>query len=108
VAEEFEDDAARAREKFCYFHSGPRFASIIGASRQHSIASIGPMPYWNPMDSRSILHSDASLRYQISRARRKASRSKYRRRLPPKARNYARFAGNGSIASTCRRSTSMP
>ena len=55
VAEEFEDDAARAREKVCYFHAGPRFASIISASRQHSIASIGSMPYWNPMDWSSIL-----------------------------------------------------
>ncbi|HWD98737.1 MAG TPA: DUF2156 domain-containing protein [Bryobacteraceae bacterium] len=71
VAEEFEDDAARLREKVCYFHAGPRFASIISASKQHSIASIGTMPYWNPMDWNSILHSDASLRYQISRARRK-------------------------------------
>jgi phosphatidylglycerol lysyltransferase len=71
VAEEFENDAAKFREKVCYFHAGPRFASIISASKRHSIASIGAMPYWNPMDWSSILRSDASLRYQISRARNK-------------------------------------
>lgn len=71
VAAEFEEDAARHREKVCYFHVGPRFAGMMGGSNRHSIASIGSLPYWNPMDWRSVLASDASLRYQISRARRK-------------------------------------
>jgi phosphatidylglycerol lysyltransferase len=71
VAREFEEDAARHGEKVCYFHVGPRFAGIMSGSNGHSIAAIGSMPYWNPTDWQFILRSDASLRYQLSRSRRK-------------------------------------
>lgn len=71
VTEEFEADATRTRESVCYFHVGPRFAKAIEVSPRHSIASIGALPYWNPTRWDSIMKSNASLRYQISRARRK-------------------------------------
>jgi phosphatidylglycerol lysyltransferase len=71
VTAEFETDAQVQGESVCYFHVGPRFASVASRSGQHSIARIGSLPYWNPMDWHSILKSDASLRYQISRVRNK-------------------------------------
>ena len=71
VVEEFEEDARRSRERVCYFHAGPRFASVVSGSRKHSIARIGSLPYWNPLDWQSIMKSNASLRYQVARARNK-------------------------------------
>ena len=71
VVEEFEAEARRAGERVCYFHVGPRFASAVKSSTEHSIAAIGSLPYWNPAHWHSILKSDSSLRYQVSRARNK-------------------------------------
>jgi phosphatidylglycerol lysyltransferase len=71
IVKEFELDASRAREKICYFHVGPRFARALRDSPAHSIAAIGALPYWDPSGWERILKSDASLRYQVSRARNK-------------------------------------
>jgi phosphatidylglycerol lysyltransferase len=71
VTEEFEADATAHGERICYFHVGPRFASVLTRSGEHSIARIGALPYWNPSDWHSILKSDPSLRYQIARVRHK-------------------------------------
>jgi phosphatidylglycerol lysyltransferase len=71
VIAEFESNATQLRESVCYFHVGPRFASAIENSPNHSIAAIGALPFWNPMQWDAIVKSDASLRYQISRARNK-------------------------------------
>lgn len=71
VTGEFEADATAHGQRVCYFHVGPRFASVLTRSGQHSIVSIGSLPYWNPTDWHSILESDASLRYQISRVKHK-------------------------------------
>jgi phosphatidylglycerol lysyltransferase len=71
VIEEFEADADRARERICYFHVGPRFVDVVGNSTNHSVAAIGALPFWNPMEWHSILQSHSSLRYQVSRARNK-------------------------------------
>lgn len=71
VIAEFELDAERSRERVCYFHVGPRLAGVFKDSPRHSIAAIGALPYWNPGGWAEILQSDASLRYQLSRARRK-------------------------------------
>jgi len=68
VTQEFEAEAKTRGERVCYFHAGPRFASVLSRSGDHSIAHIGSLPYWNPADWDSILNSDASLRYQLSRA----------------------------------------
>ncbi|HEX5434405.1 MAG TPA: DUF2156 domain-containing protein [Candidatus Angelobacter sp.] len=75
VVEEFEYDAAHAKEGICYFHVGPRFAAVVKNSSKHSIAAIGALPYWSPAGWGAILKSDASLRYQISRARHKGVES---------------------------------
>ncbi len=72
VTKEFEADAKAHGERVCYFHVGPRFASVLSDSGAHSIACIGSLPYWNPMDWNSIFKADASLRYQVSRARHKS------------------------------------
>ncbi|HEV3042128.1 MAG TPA: DUF2156 domain-containing protein [Candidatus Angelobacter sp.] len=72
VTQEFESDARDHGQRVCYFHVGPRFASVISHSGEHSIARIGSLPYWNPMDWHSIFKADASLRYQIARAKHKA------------------------------------
>ena len=71
VTDEFENDAKAKGERVCYFHVGPRFASVASRSGRHAIARIGSLPYWNPTDWHSILKSDASLRYQISRVKNK-------------------------------------
>lgn len=71
VTEEFEADARAHGERVCYFHVGPRFASVVSRTDAHSIARIGSLPYWDPTDWHSIVTSDASLRYQVSRARHK-------------------------------------
>jgi phosphatidylglycerol lysyltransferase len=71
VTREFEADAKAKGEHVCYFHVGPRFASVLSRSGVHSIVRIGSLPYWNPTDWHSILKSDASLRYQISRVKHK-------------------------------------
>jgi phosphatidylglycerol lysyltransferase len=71
VIEEFEANATQSKENVCYFHVGPRFAHAVENSPNHSIASIGALPYWDPMGWDEIVKSNASLRYQISRARRK-------------------------------------
>jgi phosphatidylglycerol lysyltransferase len=71
VIREFEEDTEAQRERVCYFHVGTRFASAVAESGQHSIATIGSLPYWNPMDWQTILNGDASLRYQIARAQHK-------------------------------------
>lgn len=71
VTREFESDAEAHGQRVCYFHVGPRFASVVSHSDEHSIARIGSLPYWNPMDWHSIVNSDASLRYQIARVKHK-------------------------------------
>ncbi len=71
VTQEFEAEAKAQDERVCYFHVGPRFASVLSRSGEHSIARIGSLPYWNPADWQSIVNSDSSLRYQLSRARHK-------------------------------------
>lgn len=71
VTQEFEAEAKACGERVCYFHVVPRFASVVSRSGEHSIARIGSLPYWNPADWQSILNCDASLRYQLSRAKHK-------------------------------------
>lgn len=71
VTEEFERDAKRSGERVCYFHAGPRFAAILADSPRHSVAAIGALPYWRPAGWETIVKTDSSLRYQISRARNK-------------------------------------
>jgi phosphatidylglycerol lysyltransferase len=71
IVEEFESDAGCKNESVCYFHVGPRFADVISNSPKHSIAAIGALPFWNPTAWTSILQSNSSLRYQVSRARNK-------------------------------------
>ena len=72
VAQEFEADAERHREHVCYFHVGPRFVNFVRPLEKYSVASIGSLPYWNPAGWQAIMKSDASLRYQVARARNKA------------------------------------
>jgi phosphatidylglycerol lysyltransferase len=71
VTQQFEAEAKALGERVCYFHVGPRFASVLSRSGEHSIACIGSLPYWNPADWHSILNADASLRYQLSRVKHK-------------------------------------
>jgi phosphatidylglycerol lysyltransferase len=71
VTEEFEADAKSHGQRVCYFHVGPRYASVLSRTGAHSIARIGSLPFWDPTDWHSIVASDASLRYQVSRARHK-------------------------------------
>jgi len=72
VATEFECGAKRSNERVCYFHVGPRFVRVLREMGDHSLACIGSLPHWNPANWRVIVKADASLRYQIARARNKA------------------------------------
>lgn len=71
VASEFEKDAARNRERVCYFGAETRLESIYLDSATHSKMLLGAQPVWNPCDWAKIVADYQSLRAQVNRARNK-------------------------------------
>jgi phosphatidylglycerol lysyltransferase len=71
VAAEFETDAARAKEKVCYFCAEARLESIYLNSAAHAKMLLGAQPVWQPKDWAKIVAKHKSLRAQLNRARNK-------------------------------------
>lgn len=71
VAAEFETDAARAKEKVCYFCAEARLESIYLNSPAHAKFLLGAQPVWQPKDWTKIVAAHKSLRAQLNRARNK-------------------------------------
>jgi phosphatidylglycerol lysyltransferase len=71
VAAEFETDAARAKEKVCYFCAEARLESIYLNSTAHAKILLGAQPVWQPRDWAKIAAKHKSLRAQLNRARNK-------------------------------------
>jgi phosphatidylglycerol lysyltransferase len=71
VAAEFETDAARAKEKVCYFCAEARLESVYLDSPKHAKFLLGAQPVWQPKDWTEIIAGHKSLRAQLNRARNK-------------------------------------
>ena len=71
VAAEFETDAARAKEKVCYFCAEARLEAVYLNSPAHARMLLGAQPVWQPKDWTEIVAKHKSLRAQLNRARNK-------------------------------------
>jgi phosphatidylglycerol lysyltransferase len=71
IAAAFEQEAACAGERVCWFGAAARLQSVLRASPAHSFLTIGAQPVWNPSHWPDILAKNASLRAQLNRARNK-------------------------------------
>jgi phosphatidylglycerol lysyltransferase len=71
VTSEFETDAARSRERVCYFGAEARLESTLSGSGDHSMFLLGAQPTWQPSDWAAIVAGHRSFRAQINRARNK-------------------------------------
>ncbi|HEY0428104.1 MAG TPA: DUF2156 domain-containing protein [Pyrinomonadaceae bacterium] len=71
VIEEFERDAAVAKEKVCYFCAEARLESIYTNSPAHAKFLLGAQPVWQPRNWAALVDGHKSLRAQLNRARNK-------------------------------------
>ena len=71
VAAEFELDAARNKERVCYFCAEARLESVYKDSPRYSKMILGAQPVWNPRNWSNIIAKHKSLRAQLNRARNK-------------------------------------
>jgi len=71
VAAEFEDEAARAGFRVCYFGAEARVEALHKDSPRHSLVLLGAQPTWHPRDWPKTLANHASLRAQLNRAHNK-------------------------------------
>jgi len=71
VADEFEREARRAGEGVCYFAAGERLVRINAPKPDRTMVVLGAQPVWRPESFLHTLHTHASLRAQLHRARNK-------------------------------------
>ena len=71
VINEFETDAARQKERVCYFCAEAKLESLFADSASHSKMLLGAQPVWQPKDWAAIIANRQSLRAQLNRARNK-------------------------------------
>ncbi|HJR08137.1 MAG TPA: DUF2156 domain-containing protein [Pyrinomonadaceae bacterium] len=71
VAAEFESDAARHKERVCYFCAEARLEAIYRGNAGYSMVLLGSQPVWNPKQWTAIVKAKKSLRAQLNRARNK-------------------------------------
>lgn len=71
VAAEFERDAARDKERVCYFCAEARLESVYANSPEYAKVLLGAQPVWQPCNWAEIIASHKSLRAQLNRARNK-------------------------------------
>lgn len=71
VVAEFEEAAAAANEKVCYFGAAERLCAVLRNLPAHAEMAIGAQPSWNPQKWPALLKKHSSLRAQINRARNK-------------------------------------
>jgi phosphatidylglycerol lysyltransferase len=72
VAEEFLLDSRRHGQRVCFFGAGARLESALVGGGDWSAASLGAQPSWDPAAWDEIIHTHASLRAQLNRARNKS------------------------------------
>lgn len=68
VTREFEDDAARAGQRVCYFGAERRLLDVTSRSG-HAAVLLGAQPWWNPAHWPELVRRQASIRSQLNRAR---------------------------------------
>jgi len=71
VTAEFEADAARARDRVCYFGAEERFEEVGRQNPARSIVTLGAQPVWHPAALAARIRLRVSLRAQVNRARNK-------------------------------------
>jgi phosphatidylglycerol lysyltransferase len=71
TAAEFEKDAARMKERVCYFCAERRLESICAESKNYAKVLLGAQPVWHPKSWAGIIETHKSLRAQLNRARNK-------------------------------------
>lgn len=74
VTAEFEKDAARARERVCYFGAEARLEQLLHDSPAHARVCLGAQPVWRPGTLGKTMRGRPSLRAQLNRARNKGVR----------------------------------
>ncbi len=71
VHEEFVAASRAVGARVCYFGAGHRLEEEMQALRRRSVVLLGAQPVWNPATFAATMHSHASLRAQLHRARNK-------------------------------------
>lgn len=71
IIEEFETEAAKNRQRVCYFCAESRLEAVVADLQTHSKFLLGAQPVWNPKNWSEIVKKHKSLRAQINRARNK-------------------------------------
>ena len=74
VTAEFEQDAARSRERVCYFGAEARLEQLLHNSPAHARVCLGAQPVWHPRTLSETMRQRPSLRAQLNRARNKGVR----------------------------------
>jgi phosphatidylglycerol lysyltransferase len=71
VVAEWEDEAARAGDRVCYFGAAGRVRALLGKKPGYSTVVLGAQPVWRPWQWARIVDKHKSLRAQLNRARNK-------------------------------------
>lgn len=74
VIARFEQDAAEHGQRVCYFGAAERVMNLLGKRSGYSSVILGAQPVWTPHNFVERVAASASLRQQVSRARRKRVR----------------------------------
>ena len=72
VVSEFENEAAAAGDRVCYFGAEERLESELRGRVSHSRVLLGAQPVWDPAQWPRIIGGKASLRAQLNRSRNKS------------------------------------
>jgi phosphatidylglycerol lysyltransferase len=71
AAAEFEQDAAKNKQRVCYFGAEARLEKIYQNSPNHTKVLLGAQPVWHPKNWADIIANNKSLRAQLNRAKNK-------------------------------------
>ena len=71
ICREFEQAAAAAGERVCYLAAERPLVERLGRGHRRVVVPIGAQPIWHPKALADGFKTDASLRYQLNRARNK-------------------------------------
>ena len=74
LCREFEQDAARSGERVCYLAAEGSLVERLEREGRHQVLPIGAQPVWEPAVLAARFADQATLRYQVNRARNKGLR----------------------------------
>ncbi|MBL7991770.1 MAG: DUF2156 domain-containing protein [Candidatus Kapabacteria bacterium] len=74
VIAQFEADAAKNKQRVCYFGAAERVIKLLGNRPGYSSVVLGAQPVWTPQNFVERIAGSASLRQQLARARNKCVR----------------------------------